>query len=263
MTQQTASVVPITAGIGHNNPPTDVEILQANLAEKYQEIRANTRDLCSQANAAVPKIQDEDQAGIITDLIKEITKCDKALDSHRTHEKEFYLASGRAVDGFFNKGRDLLGAAKKNLSDRLTAWQNQKAAEERARRAEAERIAAEALAAAQAAALALEKAGQTTEATAQLEQAVVAEQVAYKAQVAAEAKPAHMTRAYGSSTGAVASLRTVWVGELVDRAALDLEALRTHFTEEAIQKAINSFVKTGTKELRGARIFEKSESVVR
>ena len=65
------------------------------------------------------------------------------------------------------------------------------------------------------------------------------------------------------TTGAVSNLRTVWVGEMADIVMLDLEVLRYHISPEALQKAVNSFVKAGGRKLTGAKIYEKSETVVR
>lgn len=248
------------APIGHNKPPSDLEILQNKLSEKYANARKLAHDLAAAANASPAMIENEEQAAAITDIIREITKHDKTLEGSRISEKETYLAAGRAVDAFFKKGQDLIGTAKKNISATLTAWQNKKASEERARR-EAEAAAAR-QAAADAAALALaqEQASKPTEAAIALNQAVIAEQEAKKATVVASIKP--LTHTYGNS-GAMASLRTVWIGEIEDRATLDLEQLRAHISQDALDKAVSAFVRAGGRELKGAKIYEKNESVVR
>ena len=65
------------------------------------------------------------------------------------------------------------------------------------------------------------------------------------------------------TTESMSSLRTRWVGELDNKAELDLEALRPYLGVDLLQKAINAFVAAGGRELKGANIFEKSEAVVR
>ena len=49
---------------------------------------------------------------------------------------------------------------------------------------------------------------------------------------------------------------TPWTGELTDRDALDLEALRPYLTEDAIKRAIHKFAQAGGRELRGAWIYD-------
>lgn len=250
------------ASIGHNNPPTDGEIINQRMAEKYPELRKAVNDLSAAANAAPREIENEEQAAHVTDLIKQISIQDKDVNAVRTKEKQYFLDCGRAVDAFFNLGRQKLEVAKTKLSQTLQPWLDKKAAEERARREEAERLAKEAAAKAQAEALELEQQGKTTEATVQLQHALNAETEAYKAEQAADAKPASMARSYGNS-GAVAGLRTVWVGEVTDRAQLDMAALGPYFSKDAIDKAVNAFVRAGNRELKGARIYQRNDAVVR
>jgi hypothetical protein len=71
-----------------------------------------------------------------------------------------------------------------------------------------------------------------------------------------------------STDGASANLRSVWKIEQTDRNKLDLELLRHHFTDDAVQMALNSHLRTMQKPVEGqpipgARIWEHTESVVR
>jgi len=102
-----------------------------------------------------------------------------------------------------------------------------------------------------------------------LADAIAAEQAAKvttadaeKAERAAIAKPAELSRTRGEY-GAVSSLRTEWTFADMDRAALDLEALRHHLPTDGIERAIRSFVRAGGRELRGVRIYEQTSAVVR
>lgn len=251
------------APMGHNNPPSEIEIIQDKLREKYPAQRAEIKGLGETVKDIPAILANDDDAGRVTDIIRDINGCNKKWETFRTAEKEPFLSGGRAVDAFFSRGSDILKNAKDVLSARLTNYQNAKAAEERRKRQEAEAMAAREAAERAAEALRLEQEGKQVEANHQLQAAVSAEQDAARAQTAAVAAPAKLTRAYGSATGATASLRTVWVGEVVDMEAIDLEKLRPFLGAEAIQKAINAFVKAEGRELKGAKIYQKSESVVR
>ena len=95
-----------------------------------------------------------------------------------------------------------------------------------------------------------------------INQAVSTEKHAAKVEQSANAKLSKLAQSRGVE-GSTASLRTVWKGELIDRAALDLESLRQHLPESALQQAINSYVRAGGRTLKGAKIYEHSESVIR
>ncbi len=96
--------------------------------------------------------------------------------------------------------------------------------------------------------------------------AKAAEERAKKAAKDASAKSADMERTRGTH-GAVSSQRTRWIHDEnnVDRAKLDLEKLRQHFNEDAVHKAIRSFIKAGGRkgDLAGADIYEHTDTVVR
>ena len=49
----------------------------------------------------------------------------------------------------------------------------------------------------------------------------------------------------------------------IDRASLDLEALRVHIPADGLETAVRSFLKAGGRELRGTRIFETTVATVR
>jgi hypothetical protein len=166
------------------------------------------------------------------------------------------------VDGFFKTVTDSLDGAKMKAQRPLDSYLKRKAAEEHARRMEeARKLRDEALAQA-AAAHALEQAKMSVPAAKVLDQSIITEQQAQKAEQHAAAKPAEMAQSR-SASGALASLRTIWVGELADIGTLDLEKLRHHLNPADLQKAINSFVRAGGRELAGAKIYESSQTVVR
>lgn len=256
------------AGIGHNSEPAgiptpkdiydDLELANISLTSR--------RDELLEAVKRVPDEVTDETEGRVIDFIKQINACaSKAKDAHKS-AKEPYLEGGRAVDGFFKKITEPLDGAKRTLNDRLTAHLRRKEAEERRRREEAERQAREeaerARRAAEEAARKLAEESQLADAVAKEEAAKQAAADAAAAAKAADAKAAELSRVRGDY-GGVSSLRTEWVGELADRKILDLETLREHLPVDALEKGIRSFVKAGGRDLRGARIYERTSAVTR
>lgn len=244
---------------GHNNPPTTADVLR----DKYGEIIARHDELLAGADRIPQQCDDDDTAGKLGDLIKMITACTKAMDAHRVSEKEPYLTEGRNVDGFFKKFTEALDKAKTKVNGPLANYLRRKEDErrrkaiedERASRAEAQRLADEAAA---------QEAAQMPEAAAQTFAAAAAtEKDAEKAGKLAEAKPADLSRTRGDY-GSVASLRTRWVAENLDFATLDLDALRPHISRAELEKAANAWARINkSNTLRGAHIREVDEAAVR
>jgi hypothetical protein len=233
-----------------NNPPDDIEVLRDLLADKHRTLLDRAQSLID-ARSRQPEITDDIIAGKVSDYIKLVSAAIKSAEAERTATKEPYLAAGRAVDTFFkSKVVEPLDAVKRETERKLTAYLQAKEAERR-REAEAE-----------AARLKAEAEAELAKATENLDAAVAKENEAVAAAETAVAKPAELSRTRGE-IGSVASLRQVWKGELVDRAALDLDALRPYIPAAAIETAINGFVKAGGRELRGARIYQHTSATVR
>lgn len=252
--------------IGHNLPPTDADPLRDRLSEEHAALMKRRDELLEATDRAPAVIEDEDTAGKMTDFIKQVQAAIKAAEGARVAEKEPFLAAGRTVDGWFKKMTDPLADAKKKLERVLTEYQRKKAERERREREEAARREREE--AERAAREAAERAA-ALQSEADLAGAIVAEEAAAQAAAdaaraaqAAAAKPADLSRSRGDY-GGVASLRTFWDFEGLDRDALDLEALRPHIPADALEKAVRSFVKAGGRQLRGVRIFENTQTVVR
>lgn len=251
-----------TSPLHHNNPPSDAEILQQALQDNNAALLAHADALAEAANRIPAEITDDETAGRASDYIKQVTAAAKKLEAVRVSEKEPFLQQGRLVDGFFKKIDLALAEAKQKALRPLDAFTKRKAEDERKRlrdEAEAARAKAEAE---QAAAAVLEQQNAITAADDMLTQATITDIGAARLEKLAEAKPAEMSRTRGDE-GALASLRTVWVGELENIGALDLEVLRHLISPDAYQKAINAYVRAGGRELRGAKIFEQSTTVVR
>lgn len=254
------------AKIGDNMPPQDADPLRDRLSEDYADMLKRADDLLAGIDRAPTEIGDEETAGRVADFIKQITGTIKNAEAARVAEKEPFLQHGRTVDGWFKKVTDPLAAGKKKMESVLTAYQRRKADEERREREAKERKARE-----EADRLAREAAEAAAKLKTQkdldgalLKEAEAKQAAADAAEAArvADANAADLSRSRGDY-GAVASLRTFWDFDGLDRDKIDLEALRHHLPADAIEKAVRSFVKAGGRELRGVRIFENTSTVVR
>ena len=253
------------ATIGHNNPPTDAEILKSTLAEKNAELLDRAAELIAAADRAPQTIEDDETEQKITAFLGSIAKCEKSFKGKRVAEKEPYLTLGRVVDGFFKNHMDALNNARKKVKPALDArliWKREEQRRlDREAAAERQRLADEQAAAAAAA----EAAKMPIKAEEMMTTAMHTEASASRMAEKAEGKISVVSR---SSDGASANLRSIWKIETTDRNKLNLELLRHHFTDDAIQAALNSYLRTMTKPVEGqpvegARIWEHTESVVR
>lgn len=223
-----------------------------DLRDRYGDILDRASELIESSLRVPSTITDDETAGKVGDYIKQVMACNKNAEAARVKEKEPHLAAGRSVDAWFKKITDNLEATKKNVERRLTTYLREKEAKERAAREEAARLAAKQAAEAEAA-----MRSQTD-----LEDAITAQADADKAKKEAEAKAADLSRNRGDM-GSVSSLRTFWDFADMDRDALDLEALRAHIPQDALDKAVRSFVKAGGRQLRGVRIYQNTQAAVR
>ena len=125
------------AAIGHNNPPSDIDIMGERIRELYPDLLNRAEQHTALADSVIPEeINDEETAGKIGDYIKQITVSMKNLDAARTAEKEPHLAKGRAVDGFFKRYTEKLDAIKKRAAIPAAAYKDRRDAEDRRRREE-------------------------------------------------------------------------------------------------------------------------------
>jgi hypothetical protein len=249
--------------IGHNAPPSLIEELRAQLAIEAAPLVKRRDELLAGADRAPAEVTTEDAAGKTGDLIKLLTACHKAAETLRVGAKEPHLEAGRAVDGFFGKITKPLADAKSALEFRLNVYLGRKAQEGRRKAEEEARVARAQAQLLEAEALARELAAKPSAPAAPILEAAVAQEAkAIAAEAVAAAKPAELSRTRGDY-GSMASLRTVWVGEITDRKTLDLEKLRQHLPLDGLERAVNAFVKAGGRDLPGAKIYEKSTAVVR
>ncbi len=269
-------------GLGDNRPPVREvlaernEDLRAWLEEEGTDLTERRDELLAATERAPTEIADEEWCHKVEDLIKMIATCAKTAEARRVADKEPVLQAGRLIDGFYKSVGEWpfksspLAKADKTLRGPLNVYLRKKADAERRAREEAERKAREEAERAAREVAARVKALKDEK---DLEAAIAAEETAkqaaadaLKAQKAAEVNAAELSRTR-SDHGAVASLRTFWdfktEGDAAFRAGLDLEALRSHLSMDALEKAVKSFIRAGGRELCGVVIFENTSTVVR
>lgn len=252
--------------IGDNKPPVDYDALSERLTETHRDLMKRTTALAEAFQRVPQEATDEETVERMADFVKQCQAHVKNCDKARVAEKEPYLEGGRRVDGFFKNLSTQIDTIKGKVGARITAYQRKVAEEERKRREAEAKAAAEAAKQAAIEAANREAAMQKDE---DIEGAIQAEaeakrkaEQAAKAQREAEAKNAELSRAR-SAAGSVASLTTFWNFRNLDRAELDLNALREHLPQAALEQAVRSFIKAGGRKLAGVEIFEDAKSTVR
>lgn len=132
---------------GNNNPPDPIASLKEQLEQTHTELLDRQEKLLAMEGRLPEACQDADMAAKLSDGIKALTAFVKNSEATRVAAKEPFLASGRAVDGFFKSKSDPIEKLKTKMGAMLTAYQREVADKERRRleaiAAEERRIAAE------------------------------------------------------------------------------------------------------------------------
>lgn len=95
-----------------------------------------------------------------------------------------------------------------------------------------------------------------------IDAAIRADKKADKNEDIAGTRPAELSRVRGEA-GSVSSLRTFWTFRDIDRATIDLDALRQHIPIDALGSAVRSYIDAGGRSLRGVHIFEDQQTTTR
>lgn len=246
------------AQAGHNSPPSQLELLQqqhATLLDTAEKRMANA--------ARIPHVCANDAtAQKITDMIKLLNSCRSEIEKTHEIEKAPYWNAGKVVDNFFNPVAKKLKSAAEQAGKPLTNFQMAKVEESRKAAAlEVERARLEAEKHANAGA-ALESENMHAAAGVAFAEAEAYHNRAEDAAAVQDAKPSQLVQTRTKS-GAVASVRTRWVGEVTSIAELDLNTLRYFFSPDALQQALGNYIKAGHRELEGAKIYETAAVGVR
>jgi len=124
------------APIGHNNPPSPIEIFEQEMAQKYPEYFTRAKSLIEDKEKVPAEITNEAEAKKVGDYLKQIKELAKVIDSLREGEKQPYLERCRVVDGAFNKYIDVLKEIRRFVDPIQAKWVEAKKAAERRRKEE-------------------------------------------------------------------------------------------------------------------------------
>lgn len=256
------------APLGHNNPPTDLEIFREWLAEQVKPLRGRIAELVAAFTRAPTDFSNPTNVQRCTDFVAQCKATLKAAEEKRKELKGPIDAQAKAIQDTFKTMSEQLEKPMRALEEQLGAYaaQQRRIAEEKARaereaaEAEARRIreAAEAEARAAAVAAAQAKSQQEADRAAQqMAKALETQQAAEDAQKAAEkagqVQSANLTGEYGS-TG-YASRR--WTFEVENLAAVPRHYMA--IDNAAIREAIAS----GVREIPGLRIYQEEKFTVK
>lgn len=245
-----------------NNPLLDADLIPDSLATRYPKLVTRLNELKDGFERFPATVEDAETAekSVLFEKMMGafITEAEKAHES----EKAPYLASGRAVDNFFLAGmKKIVEPWKKTVNQRRTNYQAKVAEEERKARVKA---MLEARAAEEAAVASMQ-----TESD--LDKAIEVAETAVQAVQEVQDFSAKEIGRIKTEVGVTASLTYEWVGEIEHMDVLDLAPLRAFLGADAIQKALNQYIKINKgmwmdddkPHIHGCKIYRKPKSVTR
>lgn len=245
------------AGIGHNNPPDNTEVLAEGLADRSKELLARHQKLIEAVNRLPEKCTTADEAQKLTSFGAQLKGCIDALEERRKDEKRPFDDLASVVHSYFKTKMAPLESAIMKVKTLLKTYDEAERA--RLRAAEEERRAQEAAAAKRqqeeadklaAEAARLEQAGMTAAAEKTLAQAAEVEQAATNLATSAAAPAAPVKNIMRGSVGGSASSQGKWEVRITDIDAIDLNLLHNHFGRAEIEKALRSLMREAVKKLK-------------
>lgn len=244
--------------IGHNKPPSPIDLLRETLTETYSAEIAKAGPIADRANKSPEKIETDEDLAQITEIALDARDLGKALDAARLNEQRPLVAVLKEV---FEPAVNRCSRIHEALQERATVYNRAKAAKVRAeQQAEETRLREEAAERRKQAEIANEF-GDTDKAVENLQEvARIESEVA--AQPKVSAADATRVRAEG---GGLATTRTTWKFEVTDYSKVDLAALRDFIAPAAVEKAIGAYlkIKKGTAKLDGVRFYEEDAAQFR
>jgi len=246
---------PQPAPIGHNNPPSQAELL----AEKHKPLIERLDKLRAEANELPTVIKNEEHLTAVTAVVLKVRALSDDERKAFKADKDYWLKGGREVDSFFNTTlKDKL----ENIAERLDARCDAYAAEQdRLARAKALEVARKAEEEAKRQAALAAKHENTGRAAQHETRAAVFESRAEETGAAANAPVADLTRT--RVEGATFSGTGTWGGKIENLAELQaaLGPLGAYFKVADLDSAIGRMAKAteGRIALPGVK-FEKTIS---
>lgn len=256
-------------GVGHNRPPIEEQVV-IDLAEALVEEGLTKRiaDLLASFERA-PEITSPEIAGRYAEIIKQMVTAGKAVEAERETLNRPLLTAQRALKGRADAITAPLKEAELVARARLKKFDDQVAELERQREAEARRIAEQERQRLQAIAdeaAAKERARlqkiEDERAAAEAREATVVEVQAETVEVKVEVATNDGPIAQGDF-GAKVSRTTNWKHEIQSVRQLPDSILKHAKVIEALDKVIAAQVRSGTRELKGCRIFPETGIAIR
>lgn len=240
-----------------NLPPPLVT--RDQLAVDFAHFSASIVELEDGCKVAPTILEDDEDLAQITRLATSVISLQKKIEGARKETVQPFLDAESTVNDFLKRELPLrLSTLKTALEASATAYQRKKSQREQARRdadaAAARRLVDEAAAKVTEAV----KAGNVQAATAAVKQADTLTTFANKASAAAAAPVNSMAKV--STDAGSASLVDNWTFDELNLDTVDLVALRPFFPRAAVEQALRAFIKSGRREIAGARIFNDNKS---
>lgn len=215
-----------------------------------------------EASEIPPVLEDDDDLAAVAKVANDLIKLRKKIEIIRAEQSRPLIDAQRVVNGYFTGTLTNRAAIKQGRAETVASHYLQKKAQReriaREKAAETARKEAEAANARLAQAAAQASASGTGPIMQAAEQADALTGFANKAATAAAAPIADLSRSITS--GGSAGLASNWTFEIESIDQLDVVALRPFFTVAAIEAAMRAFVKSGRREITGARIYEDAKA---
>lgn len=240
----------VTPTIGHNSgavAPSSLESVVANISDlahgvpswqgaRHKDLVTRIDKLLAAAERVPASIKDDEEAEKFSDFRKQLLSAQKAADTVRLEDRKLLNTLGDTVHAFWTRRTGRLDEALTPVTKAIKSYLDKKEAAAKAaqeKELQKQRAAAE---------KAISKGKEPPP--------VVAVQEPVKATVTGD---------YGATSGT----RKFWTFKNIDRAAIDLEALRPYLTPDAIESALRQYIKAGNRTIKGATIFEDSRVTTR
>jgi hypothetical protein len=224
---------------------------------------SNAVTLIETAVAELPSVlEDEEDLALVTKVASGVIKYAKQVEEIRDAEGRPHLEAQRVINAFFmHDFGKRLDDALTSLEARSKPYLKKKSDKEKAAREAIEAAAREkANAAAQAARDAIST-GNVEQVTRSLIEANALADVAAKASQQAAAPVSQLTKTV--TTQGSARLQERWTFTDLDVNRVDLNALRPFIKQAAIEQALRDFIKSGRRQINGARIVNEAEAKFR
>lgn len=250
------------AGIGHNNPPSELELLVERLNEEQGKLCEVVNKRIQNALRAPKVCPDDNVAGKITDMMALLNNAHSECERVRKIEKQPFWDQGIVVDKFFNEMKDKLITTRNGLEKPLKKFQLDKAEairKEAALEAERNRLAAEKH---NNAGVALQNEGMEAAAGVSFAESEAYDRRAETMEQTAIAKPSQIVQTR-TSAGATASLKVKQNCRVANRKNIDWAIIEPFLNIDDLEVAGRKALATGITEIRGFEIFDDVKIGVR